>query len=67
MRNRPPKPEARSSTLVSITCAWIAMALSVLRKDPRGSQLWWLGWGPIIGNAFIAAFVGLAVLSARLL
>ena len=52
---------------VSIVIAAIAMGLSLLRKDPRGSQLWWLGWGPIIGNAFIAAFVGLAVLSARLL
>jgi hypothetical protein len=52
---------------VSIVIAVLAMALSLLRRDPRGSQLWWLGWGPIIGNTFIAAFVGLAVLSARLL
>jgi hypothetical protein len=52
---------------VSIVIAVIALGLSLVRKDPRGSQLWWLGWGPIIGNAFIAAFVGLAVLSARLL
>jgi hypothetical protein len=52
---------------VSIVIALIALGLSLVRKDPRGSQLWWLGWGPIIGNAFIAAFVGLAVLSARLL
>jgi hypothetical protein len=52
---------------VSIVIAVIALGLSLVRKDPRGSQLWWLGWGPIIGNAFIAAFVGLAVLSAKLL
>jgi hypothetical protein len=52
---------------VSIVIAIIALGLSLVRKDPRGSQLWWLGWGPIIGNAFIAAFVGLAVLSAKLL
>jgi hypothetical protein len=25
-----------------------------------------MGWGPLIGNAFIAGFVGLAVLSAKL-
>jgi hypothetical protein len=52
---------------VSVIIAVIALALSLFRKDPRGSQLWWLGWGPIIGNAFIAAFVGLAVVSARFL
>jgi hypothetical protein len=52
---------------VSVVIAVIALALSLGRKDPRGSQLWWYGWGPIIGNAFIAAFVALAVLSARLL
>ena len=52
---------------VSIVIAIIAAALSLVRKDPRGSQLWWFGWGPIIGNGFIAAFVGLAVLSARFL
>jgi hypothetical protein len=47
--------------------ALAAMAFSLVRKDPRGSQLWWFGWGPLIGSAFIAAFVGLAVLSAKLL
>ena len=47
--------------------ALIAMAFSLARKDERGSQLWWFGWGPIIGSAVIAGFVGLAVLSARLL
>jgi hypothetical protein len=51
----------------SIVIALIAMAFSIARKDARGSQLWWFGWGPIIGNASIAAFVGLAVLSAQLL
>ena len=52
---------------VSIVVAVIAAALSLVRKDARGSQLWWFGWGPIIGNVFIAGFVGLAALSARLL
>ena len=52
---------------VSIVIAVIALALSLVRQDPRGSQLWWLGRGPIIGNAFIAAFVALAVVSARFL
>lgn len=52
---------------ISIVVAIIALGLSLVRRDPRGSQLWWFGWGPIIGNAFIAAFVGLAVLSARFL
>ena len=52
---------------VSIVIAILALGLSLARKDPRGSQLWWFGWGPIIGNAFIAAFVGLAVLSAQFL
>ena len=52
---------------LSLVIALIAMALSLVRRDSRGSQIWWFGWGPIIGNAFIAAFVGLAVLSARFL
>lgn len=51
----------------ALVIALIAMGLSIARKDPRGGQLWWFGWGPLIGNAFIAAFVGLAVLSARFL
>jgi hypothetical protein len=51
----------------ALVVALIAMAFSIARKDPRGSQLWWFGWGPLVGNAFIAAFVGLAVLSAKLL
>jgi hypothetical protein len=52
---------------ISIVIALIALGLSLARKDQRGSQLWWYGWGPIIGNATIAAFVGVAVLSAQLL
>ena len=52
---------------ISIVIALIALAFSIGRKDPRGSQLWWYGWGPIIGNAAIAAFVAVAVLSAQLL
>jgi hypothetical protein len=51
----------------ALVVALIAIAFSIARKDPRGSQLWWFGWGPLIGSAFIATFVGLAVLSARLL
>lgn len=52
---------------VALLLAFIAMGLSLARKDTRGSQLWWYGWGPLIGNAFIAAFVGLAVLTAQFL
>lgn len=51
----------------ALVIALIAMGFSLARKDTRGSQLWWYGWGPLIGSAFIAAFVGLAVLSAQLL
>ncbi len=51
----------------ALIVALIAMAFSIVRKDSRGSQLWWFGWGPIIGTAFIAGFVGLAVLTARFL
>ena len=50
----------------ALIVAIIAMGLSLARRDPRGSQLWWYGWGPLIGSIFIAAFAGLAVLSARL-
>ena len=51
----------------ALVVALIAMGLSIARKDSRGSQLWWYGWGPLIGNAFIAAFVVLAVFSAQFL
>jgi hypothetical protein len=51
----------------ALVVALIAMGLSLARKDTRGSQLWWFGWGPVIGSAFIAAFVGLAVLTAQFL
>jgi hypothetical protein len=51
----------------ALVVALIAMGLSLARKDARGSQLWWFGWGPLIGSASVAAFVGLAVLTARLL
>ena len=47
--------------------AWDRMGLSIARRDPRGSQLWWYGWGPLIGSIFIAAFAGLAALSAQFL
>ena len=51
----------------ALVVALIAMGLSLARRDLRGSQLWWLGWGPLIGSAFIAAFSGLAVLTAQFL
>jgi hypothetical protein len=51
----------------ALVVALAAMGLSIARKDVRGCQLWWFGWGPLLGTGFIAAFVGLAVLSARLL
>ena len=51
----------------ALVVALIAMGLSIARKDMRGSQLWWFGWGPLIGSVFIAAFAGLAALSAKLL
>lgn len=71
-----PDPAARAWDRIELFLTWqgtalvvalIAMGLSLARKDPRGSQLWWYGWGPLIGSAFIAAFVGLAVLSAQFL
>jgi len=52
---------------VALFVALIAAVFSWRRKDARGSQLWWMGWGPLIGNAAIAGFVGLAVLTAKLL
>ena len=45
--------------------ALIAAAFAFSRKEQRGTQGWWMGYGPLIGSLFIAAFVGLAVLSAR--
>ena len=69
-------PSARAWERIELFLAWqgtalivalIAMAFSIARKDRRGSQLWWFGWGPIIGTACIAGFVGLAVLSAQFL
>ncbi len=69
-------PAARARDRIELFLTWqgtalvvalVAMGFSLVRRDPRGSQLWWLGWGPLIGTAFIAAFVGLAVLSAQFL
>ena len=53
--------------LLVLVIALLAMGLSIARRDPRGSQLWWYGWGPLIGSIFIAAFAGLAALSAQFL
>jgi hypothetical protein len=50
----------------ALVVALIAMGLAIARKEPRGTQGWWMGWGPLIGSVFIAAFVGLAALSAKL-
>ena len=69
-------PAARAWERIELFLTWqgtalllalIAMGLSLARKDARSSQLWWFGWGPLIGSAFIAAFVGLAVLTAQFL
>ena len=69
-------PVARAWDRIEVFLTWqgtalllalIAMGLSLIRKDPRGSQTWWMGWGPLIGNGVIAGFVGLAVLTAKLL
>ncbi len=53
--------------VTALLVALVAMGLSIARRDPRGSQLWWFGWGPLIGSVFIAGFAGLAVLTARLI
>ena len=50
----------------ALVVALIAMGLAIARKEQRGTQGWWMGWGPLIGSAFIAAFVGLAALSSKL-
>lgn len=47
--------------------ALIAAALAFGRKEQRGTQDWWMGYGPLIGSLFIAAFVGFAVLTAQFL
>ena len=68
-------PQARAWQRIELFLTWqgtavvvalIAAGFSWARRDRRGSQLWWMGWGPLIGNAFIAGFVGLAVLTAKL-
>ena len=51
----------------SLLLALISAFLAYAKKEPRGSQGWWMGWGPLIGNAVIAAFVGAAVLTAKLI
>ena len=50
----------------ALVVALIAAGFSFMRRDKRGSQIWWMGWGPLVGTGFIAAFVGLAVLSSKL-
>ena len=69
-------PQERAWNRIEIFLTWqgtalvvalIAAGLSLARKDRRGSQTWWMGWGPLVGNIVIAIFVGLAVLTAKLL
>ena len=50
----------------ALVVALVAMGLAIVRKAPRRTLGWWMGWGPLIGSACIAGFVGLAVLSSRL-
>ena len=68
-------PVARAWDRIEVFLTWqgtallvaaIAAVLSWRRGDQRGSQTWWMGWGPLIGNGFIAAFVALAVVSSKL-
>jgi len=69
-------PAARAWQRIELFLTWqgaalviaiIAAGFSLMRRDPRGSQTWWMGWGPAIGSVAIALFVGAAVLTARLL
>ncbi len=59
---------------IEIFLTWQATALIVALASaffawrsrlPRGTTAWWMGFGPLIGNGFIAAFVLLAALSAK--
>ena len=68
-------PAARAWERIQLFLTWqgsallvalVAAAFSWIRRDRRGTQLWWMGWGPLIGTGFIAAFVGLAVVTAKL-
>jgi cell division protein FtsW (lipid II flippase) len=47
--------------------ALVAAALAFSRKERRGTQGWWMGYGPLVGSLFIAAFVGFAVFTAQFL
>ena len=72
----PDDPQARGWARIETFLTWqgtafvialIAAGLAFSRKEPRGTQGWWMGYGPLIGSLFIAAFVGFAVLSAQFL
>ena len=69
-------PAARAWDRIELFLSWQGAALVIAliavifawrTKQPRGSQGWWMGWGPLLGSIGIGAFVGLAVLVSRLL
>jgi hypothetical protein len=69
-------PQARAWERIELFLSWQAAALVIAliaavvawrRRESRGSQGWWMGWGPLLGQVVIAGIVGLAVLTAKLL
>ncbi len=69
-------PAARAAARITVFLLWqgtallvalIAAGFSLKRHDTRGSRIWWMGWGPLFGSIVTAIFVGLAVLSSKLL
>lgn len=52
---------------VAAFLALIAAGFAFSQRPARGTQEWWMGYGPLIGTLFIAGFVGFAVLSAQLI
>ena len=69
-------PQARAWERIEVFLSWQGAALVIAliaaifawrTKQPRGSQGWWMGFGPLLGQAVIAGIVGLAVISAKLL
>ena len=69
-------PAARAWERIELFLSWQGAALVIAliavffawrTKQPRGSQGWWMGFGPLLGQVVIAAIVGAAVLTAKLL